>query len=68
MTVLVGIIGGGVFEFGPEHDDERVRSRSERQKTHGTGNHQTGSQRWACRSYRVERRQCASRIQRTGLV
>jgi hypothetical protein len=25
MAILVGIIGGGVFEFGPEHDDERVR-------------------------------------------
>jgi hypothetical protein len=25
MAILVGIIGGGVFEFGPENDDERVR-------------------------------------------
>lgn len=25
MTILVSIIGGGVFEFGPENDDERVR-------------------------------------------
>lgn len=25
MAILVGIIGGGVFEFGPEHDDERLR-------------------------------------------
>lgn len=26
MTILVSLVGGsGVYEFGPEHDDERVR-------------------------------------------
>jgi hypothetical protein len=30
MAILVGIIGGGVFEFGPEHDDERNWQSSSR--------------------------------------